>query len=378
MKCPDAGAWRAWLDGEAAAPADTPAAMADHAAGCDRCRDLVAALRRDAGFAAGAIALLAPAATVPTITRVPGIATPVVAKGSIIASSKESHPMSLSKRLSRWRVAAGGLAAALAVAFAFATPTGQTAAAQFLAQFRAQRLTVVTIDPRQMDDPLTQLAALGTVSGAPLRLNMTHVGSAADASQSVGFAVLTPDPASLPSNVGATPARLVRPGSQVRFTLNRAKARVYFDTRGRSDVAIPERYDGASLVVNIPATALTQYGGAQGALVVVGQAGELTAQAEGGASLEELRQLVLQMPGITQETRNQLQAIQDWRTTLPIPVPVEQVRWRETTVAGGPGLLFNDNSGAMSAVIWQRNGAVFGVGGTIDAATARTIASGLR
>ena len=64
----------------------------------------------------------------------------------------------------RWRLALGGLAAALALTFALATPEGQAAAAGFLAQFRSQRLAIVTFDPNQARQTgLFRFEQLGTV-----------------------------------------------------------------------------------------------------------------------------------------------------------------------------------------------------------------------
>ena len=51
----------------------------------------------------------------------------------------------------RWRLALGGVAAALALTFTLATPEGQAVAAGFLTQFRSQRLAIVTFDPNQAE-----------------------------------------------------------------------------------------------------------------------------------------------------------------------------------------------------------------------------------
>ena len=71
-------------------------------------------------------------------------------------------PIALAWR--RWRLALGGVAAALALTFALATPEGQAIAAGFLAQFRSQRLAVVTFDPNQARQTgLFRFEQLGTV-----------------------------------------------------------------------------------------------------------------------------------------------------------------------------------------------------------------------
>ena len=95
----------------------------------------------------------------------------------------------------RWRLAIGGLAAALGLTIALATPEGQALAATFLAQFRSQRLQIVTIDPNQTRQTgLFRLERLGTVrNNRPPQT--TEVANVQEAASRAGFPVLQPDPA---------------------------------------------------------------------------------------------------------------------------------------------------------------------------------------
>ena len=73
----------------------------------------------------------------------------------------------------------------------------------------------------------------------------------------------------------------------------------------------------------------------------------------------------------------QLKSITAWDTTLPIPVPVDQVHWQTTTIKGNQGLLLNDNSGVGSAAIWHANGHLFGVAGSLKADVLKQVAESL-
>ena len=295
--------------------------------------------------------------------------------------------MTLSQTMaSRWRIAASGLAAALLLTFFVGTPEGRVAAQEFLSQFRSQRFTVIAVDPAKTGGrgALHQFEGLGTISGAnprsPGDVQTRDVASVAEASRAVGFTVKEPDPATLPANVAKTPRIRVSPATETRFTFDRAKAASYFRSINRPDLSLPDKLHGVSLVTSVPAAALLHYAptGDGGPGVLVGQARELVVSVDGNATLDEVRDFLLGLPGIPPEVASQLRNIQDWRTTLPIPVPVDDVNWQQTTIAGGQGLMLADNSGLGSGALWQRDGLVYGVAGTLKAAEIQRIANGLR
>ncbi|HEY7066994.1 MAG TPA: hypothetical protein VII06_36350 [Chloroflexota bacterium] len=400
--CPDVGRWRAWLDGAVPAPApDLPG----HLTACPGCRAVVDDLRTTAAVTATALDTLAPTTPAPpaagTLARqrlawaqrraTPAASAPAHRATSAISLSLEQPngatltPTSLSTqhsvlstRLRRWRAAAAGVAAALALVLLVGTPQGRTATAQFLAQFRSQRFAVVTIEPGRDRAPLAYLDHLGSVQGSFRARHGETVASLAEASQRVGFRVQQPDPATLPAGLGPTPSVDVWPATEYRFTFDRRKAQAYFRASGHPEVDLPERFDGASLVVAVPAAAFLEYtapGNTQ--MLVLGQAHELEVGVEGDVTLDELREFLLSLPDLPPDTVRQLRAIEDWRTTLPIPVPVDQVAWQHVTIAGGPGLLLADNAGVGSGALWQRDDRVYGVAGTAQAAEIQRVADSL-
>jgi len=386
MPCPDLGALRASLDDDAAG---TPAPPHDHVHACASCADTLAELQRNAELAAPAIALTAPdvppspAAVQAALTRFEqrrarvAAATPAPV-ATAPAAVPDPIPLPRRGRVARLgaraRGVAAGLVAALVLAGLLVTPGGRAAAAGFLAQFRSQRFEVVSVDPAQstqVADVVGGLVKTGVFTGDALQ--------ASGLGEPEVVAVPAVDPAVLPSGVGHTPERvLVSPAREARITFDRDRALAYLRNHGRPAAQLPERYDGTQLVVRVPAAVVQQFAGRDGGpALLVGKAGTLGLTTEGGASLDELREVVLGLPGLPAETVAQLRSIQDWRTTLPLPVPTDQVRSRPATVHGAEALSFADQTGRLHALLWQRDGHIWGVAGVLGSDEAQDVADSL-
>jgi hypothetical protein len=369
MLCPDAGFWRAWLDREAE-PASQEAES--HLAVCSACRSLLSELRANSRTAEEQLLLLAPSAPL-------SAADLTLARRRLARSvERQRRPltrfvrpleisgMSLTFAIPRWRTALAGLAAALALTFVFGTPEGRTAAAAFLAQFRSQSLGVVSFDADQPRRPLAELEHLGNLKVTPSgRLDQVPVKSLAEATQQVGFNVKQPEKSALPDGLPDQPTIAIMPAREVRFTFDRDKASRYFSANAKPAVSLPDRYDGVTLVLSVPPAALLEYRRGTERGLMIGQTREITGGVEGNVSLEEMRDFLLGLPGLSPDTVRQLRDIKDWRNTLPIPVPADKLSWEHTTIAGGDALLLKENTGLGSAVIWLRDGRIYGVAGTL-------------
>ncbi len=297
--------------------------------------------------------------------------------------------MTLALPFLRWRAVMTGLAVALVLMLVLGTPQGRGAAAQFLAQFRGERFAAVSLSTNQIaniEETLSELERLGKVSGIDTAPELRTVASIADASRFVGFPVVEPDPATLPTGTSRTPTAVrVMSAHQVRFTFDLDQARAYYQSIGRNNITLPDRFHKASLVVNTPSAVLIEYRSGDAPVdtpfgfgLVVGQAGTVTAGTEGSVKLEEFREFLLGLPGLSPETMRQLRAIDDWQTTLPVPIPVRHINWQQATIAGSPGLLLNDNTGLGSAAIWRCDGRIFGIAGAMKARELHHVAESLR
>ena len=405
MPCPDLGALRASIDD--APDGATATALHDHVHACASCSDTVAELQRNAELAAPAIALTAPeappgaAAVEAALARferrrarlaTARAATATAAAPASAGPDPAPAPIPLARPGrpawlgTRGRAVAAALVATLVLTGLVATPGGRAAAASFLGQFRSQRLQAVPLDTgqaNQVGDVLTGLVDSGVFTGDPHQVTGLDdpevAADLAEAGRLAGFAVPAVDPSALPRGVERTPRRiLVSRALEARITFDRDRALAYLRGHGRPDAQLPERFDGTQLVVRVPTVVVQQFAGRDGGpAVLVGKAGMLGVDTEGGATLEELREVVLGLPGLPAETVAQLRSIGDWRTTLPIPVPTDQVRSRPATVNGAEGLSFADQTGRLHALLWQRDGHIWGVAGVLGADEARDVADSL-
>ncbi len=292
--------------------------------------------------------------------------------------------MLLTKTFAHRRLTLFGLAGAFLIASFLVTPQGQAFAASLLQFFRGQSIKAVPTDLAHIKNAyatIEELDNLGTLQGTvPEALN--SVASAAQAASVSGLTLA--QPASLPAGINPTPrAQAVAP-SQVILTLNKAKADAYFQSKG-SAVRMATKFNGAQLIVNFPGVALLEYGGSNGGKVFLGQAGQLDVKISvTNITVTEMRDFLLQMPGLSPDTVTILKNLTNWQTTIPLAIPTDRAGWSNTTVNGsyaGSGVIINDNSGLGSALLWQttagsRSLGLAGYG--LKAADLQNIASGLR
>lgn len=290
--------------------------------------------------------------------------------------------------MQRWQVVLGGVVLFLLLVLLLGTSQGRSAGADFLAQFRGEQPEAASLSTEQIaniGETLSDLEHFGTLDGIDTAPELRRMASVADASEFVGFDVLQPDPAALPDGIDSTPGAIfVVPAHELRFTVDLEQAHAYFQATGQDDVNLPARFDGASLVVHTPPSVLLQYRNVNqttdspGLGLVIGQAGTVTADTEGDVTLEELRDFLVGLPGLSPDTVQQLRRIDEWRTTLPIPIPADQILWERATIAGSLGLLLNDNTGLGSAAIWQRDGRIYAIAGAVKAQEIQNVAETLR
>ena len=96
-----------------------------------------------------------------------------------------------------------------------------------------------------------------------------------------------------------------------------------------------------------------------------------------GATIEQIEAFLLSRPGIPPELAEEIRLLGDLRTTLPVPVP-PGASVHSVQVAGWPGVVVSDSSGAASAVVWEDGqGLLHAVAGIIDSQDALNVANQL-
>ena len=335
------------------------AALDAHLDACDACAGLLHSVAADAGFTRRTLALLDPVDDAePTDVDVEAALAAVCAEAAParvvpLIASPGNRLASVGRRLAL-------SAAALVVLIVAVTPAGRSALASVLDAFRGERLQAVTVDiaawAASVDPADTRaLESLGDVDTSGL-IEPAEVTDIAEAEAVAGIAA--PALAEAPDHLVA-----LAPGT-VRLVLE-----------ARDDNGVPAELDGAALVVDVPGAIGAIYGPADGPpRLVVGRSGQLVVRAE-GAPLEVIRSFLLARDELPADLRAQLAAIDDWRSTIPVPVPLDGPGWREVDVAGRPAIAFGDDSGLGALVLRQDPDGVTVVGGLIGVGRALELAA---
>jgi hypothetical protein len=148
---------------------------------------------------------------------------------------------------------------------------------------------------------------------------------------------------------------------------------------GLPEVQLPTTLHGAKVNLDVPAALTMRWGSGREALGFVQlRQPKITVPAE--VELPAVRELLLNHPrveGLNPEVVAGLRGVEQWQTTVPIPVPsganAESVR-----VDGSEGLLVTSNLREGSALIWQRNGSVYALTGPYEAEALIAVAESLR
>jgi hypothetical protein len=349
--CADSTALRTHLD-------HPDPALDAHIDTCDVCAGLIRSVAADAGATRQALALLDPdgdgtRSEVDIEDALAAVLTAADPPPTPVTASRRRRSPATGRRL-----ALSGAAALVALVVAL-TPTGRGAVAAALDAFRGERLQPVTVDVAtwsafvDLDEP-GALGRLGEVDTSGL-VEPMEVADVAEAEAVAGIGA--PALAAEPDHLLA-----LAPGT----------ARVVFSADDGNGV--PAELDGAALLVDAPGAIGAVYGSTDGPpRLVVGRSGQLVVRAE-GAPLDAIRSFLLDREELPAGLRSQLAAIDDWRSAIPVPVPLDGPGWEEIVVTGRPALAFGDDSGLGAVVLRQDPDGVTVVGGLIGVSRARELA----
>ena len=381
-RCPDEGAWRAYLDEQSSATGQT--ILKEHLAGCEACAATVARLQSQAAAVYGAL----------TQAAVPEPAT-AAAWQRFRSRHLAPAPYPLDWRLRTmwqnlrfrsWRPALlGALLVALVVSVMAIAPL-RTAAGQFLGIFRVRKFAVISIDPTRVQN----LAGFEQqVFSEPQISNLepVSVASADEASQLAGFRVLVPG--RVPNWVDIAPQFTVVGATTARTEVNLAAARALLQMANLPTDAIPADRESVEVSANIPPVVTLSYG--RGDLTII-QARSPEVHVPEGIDLARVGEVGLQLLGLSPQEAQRLSRSIDWATTLVIPVPKDMASVREVAVRGVSGYLIQqaggggDRSGGYPdeasyggyTLIWEENDILYAVIGNIEAATLMEVAESLR
>lgn len=347
--CPDEGTLRAFHDHQA----PNHAAIAQHVRECLTCARTMREVRANAALASSRIGLLDDAA-------------PQAVQPAVVALDP---PM---RRRGPRRLAAAGTAAAVG-AVLVVTPVGQSVAKNVLEAFRSKEVVAVEVTTADAQQTALVLGQLGTAPTESAEPALRQVASVQAAQQLVPFRVAQPAAADLPAGVNATPEVTVSDGHDAQFVFSAARTRAYLKQQG-SNLAVPDGLDGERLTISVPSAVALNYSGIGGKRLVVGTAEPVGARAEGAMSLAQLRDFLLQVPGVPKSVTNQLGDVDPLRGSLPIPVPVDVVKGEDATVAGHQAVQMSQQ-GLGAGLVWAEDSRLVGVAGSYDEKVIATLAA---
>jgi hypothetical protein len=341
----------------------------EHLAGCDRCRGRAQRVGDDAGHAARLFAAppLAATATEAALGRF----RERVASGAPDGRDVPLTPPRVAAR--RWAMAAAAIPVVVAGLVVSANAAG------WLSVFSPTKVAPISLTIGDLKG-LPDLSSYGTMSTSKLDPREVADGSAAAAATG-----LRPLRATLPAGVPATATWEVVDQGSATFTLD-ASVAAAAARAGHTAPQIPAALNGTSVTVNAGPAMVAVYGAPRaGATDRLGTSLPTLVIAEGvrptastnGATLKQLESFLVAQPGVSPQLAAEVLAIGDPAGTLPIPVIAGVTTSQTISIDGVQGVLTSDSTGLGSALIWEKTGVVYAVGGLLSQSEVLDIARSL-
>jgi hypothetical protein len=277
-----------------------------------------------------------------------------------------------------------GLSAAATVALVATVLTMSGLAETILTIFEPKQIVAVPITSGDLSGA-SSFDAYGTLTWTE-QPKPFDVPDARVAARESGITVLTPG--NLPAGVGA-PRYGVMPKTTATFTFSAEKARQAAAAQKRTPPPMPANMDGSKLFITggpavvafyddgttpTGATSASPFSGMPKLIVAQGRPPVVQSD---GVTVDQLQSYLLAQPGISPQLAAQIRAIKDPSSTLPVPIPVDMATSKKVTVQGVDGIFVGDSTGLGSAVIWQKDGIVYGVAGTLTEQQVLAVANSL-
>jgi hypothetical protein len=356
---------------------DEPAGVADpdreHVAGCPVCLAGVAAAREDAAAVGSALRTDGDADLATGWHRLSAALPTRPQPTAGPRPADRPRPAATTARPSRWRAGLRRPAIA-AVAFAVVlTGAGVAAANDWLQVFRTEEIAPVGFTTADLV-ALPDLTAYGDVEVTGDG-DLHEVADAAAAAAETGLDV--PEVATLPQGVTGQPAVQVIGQVSATFTYSADRAARAAAEAGATLPPPPPGVDGSQVrLLAGPGVAQVWSSSAGLPALVVGRAVAPSAFAS-GADFDTVRDHLLSLPGLPSGVAEQLRTLSEEGTTLPLPVPSDEVTTTSEDVDGRTATVLTSQDRSVAAVVWVEEGTVTAVAGSLDAEELLAIARGL-
>lgn len=284
-----------------------------------------------------------------------------------------------------WPVAriAASMALVGVVTALLTVPAVRASAAAFLARFRVVNFVAVDVEPERAKALESGELDLERLVGGQVQVLQdpgqgVKVFSPDQASKGAGFRVRQPE--WLPPEVTLREVEYTNPG-RMQVLADTGKIRNVLDFLGIDDVDVPQALHGQLLTVEVPPIVRLFYANDRGARTTLLQARSPEISLPEGVALPQLAEIGLRVLGFAAADARRFATAIDWRSTLLVPIPSGEVRFKHVTINGNPGLSFErlaavaagsdpppgGTSGeaprAEQMAIWSADGMVFGIRG---------------
>lgn len=167
----------------------------------------------------------------------------------------------------------------------------------------------------------------------------------------------------IPASLADKPVKaFLLPPSSIRWTLDEGMVASYIQSQGAS-VEIPPGLDGTIIQFDrSDAVIVTVLGETTSSTeLVIGASGPVGATSS-GLAMDEVRSFLLELPGLPISLTLQLAAINDWESTLPVPVPVDEGSAQKVDIDGVEVIHFG-LEGFGTGYFWVSGEQIIGVAG---------------
>ncbi|HEY7272428.1 MAG TPA: hypothetical protein VH502_06810 [Actinoplanes sp.] len=345
---------------------DEPAGVADgdreHVAGCPACLSGLAAAHEDAALAGAALDV---DLTVDVDTGWRRL--------SHAASAERGRRLPAATSASRWRAALRSPVVAIVAVLALLAGASAAAAADWLQIFRTQQISPVTVTRADLV-ALPDLSAYGDLE-VTQEPNVRAVADAAAAEKITGLSM--PRVSKLPRGVTGEPTYRVGDRVSATFTFSADKAARAAEAAGEALPAPPPGLDGSRFRLNAGPGLAAVWAESRGVPALIVARAVAPTGYSSGVPFATARDYLLSLPGMPKDVASQLRSFSGDGTTLPLPVPTDQLTSSAAEVGGVPATVLTSRDGLLAGVVWVNDGVVTAVAGSLSADEVLSVARGL-
>ncbi|MGH9710485.1 MAG: hypothetical protein ACRD37_08055, partial [Candidatus Acidiferrales bacterium] len=183
------------------------------------------------------------------------------------------------------------------------------------------------------------------------------------------------------------------------LTVDRARLQAILKEAGRSDLALPQSIDGATVAVKIPRTVHARYGSCPGRpsatadvatptpssmqytdCVILTEGPSPEVNVPSGLDIQQLAEIGLELAGMTPAQAQEFLHNVNWKSTLGVSIPRFMRSYEAVKVNGVQGTLLNmaGRRGPTYSLLWAKNGTVYSLTGYGNSGDAVSLANSVQ